>query len=835
MMGFVLLVAVVVLLVGPVLGIIGYVRSRHVKEELLILRAELKDLRKAFWKLSKEVESGVPFRPESVEAPPFAAPEIKLPAEEPVFHPKIPSYPFVGQGEPEESSFEPVALPDGEPGAAAESASIPGEAGEEIPEPVATDAGETTPPWRPTGFPSTSPTPPRPLELTLGTKWLNWIGAVLLLIGVAYGIKYAYDNQWIGPKGRLAIGAVAGVIAMGLGERFRRKNWTVLFQTLTGIGLAIFYICIYFSFQVYKLSGQQMAFGLATGVTALAIALAVAHNALPIAVFAVVGGFMSPVLLSTGENHPYALFTYIAILDLVAIGAAYFRKWRELDVLCFLGTIVLYAGWYQKYAAGDLPNQMEPALLYLSLFYVLFLVIPSLHSLVRKVDFMPEGPGFVFVNSIYALFFYYRMLYADHRWSLGFVVIAQALLVFVLFQAWVRRVGAGGSTPQSLLIITLALVTLAVPLHLKTHGIPIAWGVEGAVLAWLGVRYRQVFVRLGSVVALACAVGNLLTRLPLHAAYFTPVFNMPFLSWTLVSASALAAAWVLRPRAEKGPEFDQFFALAAFILGFATACVMLSLETSDFWRVRITMGALATDAYRPEFAVYRWCSLVVLWALIPTATTVALSRLGVLRGPWVSLQTACYLVGFGMFFVGLSSYRLGGTWLFANAVFPSFLAFPVALWIAAVMCWNRGERSAWTIFETGGHILLAILLALEIRRWDAASDLISSRVALSLISAVWALMAFSLILFGLVRRIRLRRILGFVLFGVTVAKVLAIDTSELDKAYRILSFIACGLLLVAASYFYQRFVHVLLEEKDRGDELGEPGKWTTDHTGGEGR
>ena len=70
-----------------------------------------------------------------------------------------------------------------------------------------------------------------------------------------------------------------------------------------------------------------------------------------IAVLALIGGFLSPVLLSTGENQPYILFSYIAILNLVALGAAYFRRWRGVDFLAFPGTMIMYQGWYFRFSA----------------------------------------------------------------------------------------------------------------------------------------------------------------------------------------------------------------------------------------------------------------------------------------------------------------------------------------------------------------------------------------------------------------------------------------------------------------------------------------------------
>jgi uncharacterized membrane protein len=141
------------------------------------------------------------------------------------------------------------------------------------------------------------------LEMKLGTRWLNWVGIVMLLVGIAFFLKYAYDNAWIGPKGRLALGTLFGITALLIGERFRRKDWDILFKVLSGGGLASFYLCIFFSFQIYNLSSQTVSMLLAILVTGLAVVMAVAHNAMSIAILALIGGFSSPVLLSTGQNH----------------------------------------------------------------------------------------------------------------------------------------------------------------------------------------------------------------------------------------------------------------------------------------------------------------------------------------------------------------------------------------------------------------------------------------------------------------------------------------------------------------------------------------------------
>lgn len=684
-----------------------------------------------------------------------------------------------------------------------EAALEPAAAAEALPE------AETAPQPAAPAPPSAKPAAPQSLEFVMGSKWLLWAGAVMVIIGVAYFLKYAYDNNYIGPKGRLAIGSFWGIVAMYLGEHFRRR-FAVLADGVTGIGLAIFYACVYFSFQVYHLSSAGVSFGFAIGVTALAITLAVAHNAVAIAVVAVIGGFLSPVLLSTGENHPYALFLYIAVLDLVAMGAAYYRRWRLLEGLCFLGTCLMYSGWYAKFYHTDQAGQMMPALIFATLFYLMFLLIPTLHGLIRRVRESPEGVTLVALNAFFWLMNYYRILYPEHSQMLGFVCIGQAVLMFVLFRAWTVRVGSDTRTAELLLIATLALVMAAVPLHLKLYGIPIAWGLEGALLAYAGVRFNQAITRFAAVAALVLAAGGLLHRLPLHTAVFVPVLNIPFGSWALVSAAAIVASWLLnrRPKVETDNWINGFLAPAAFVLGFALACGALSLEVAGYWQ-RVYTG--------PDRHTHAVDSLVLLWSIIPAAVATVLHRKRLLDTPFEVLMWACFVMGCFFFFVALFMDTGNAQLLFVNSRFPLRFPFLLALWWAASRYAADSRLTNSSVLEIAGYVLLAFLLASEIGQWSADSDIVNRRAGLALVSAVWAAEAMALIWFGLTSRRKMRRLVGFVLFGVTIGKVLLVDTQQLEQVYRIISFIGSGILIVGAAYFYHRYSAMLQKEEGNGE------------------
>ena len=650
----------------------------------------------------------------------------------------------------------------------------------------------------------------------MGTRWLNWAGAVMLIIGVAFLLKYAYDNSVIGPLGRLAIGTFMGMAALVLGEMTRRRAMPVVFHALTGLGLAIFYVCAFFAHLVYALVPAQTAFAAAAGVTVLAVAMAVGHNALPIAILAVLGGFISPVLLGTGEYLPHPFFAYLIVLNMVAMGAAWFRKWRALEVLCFAGTVILYFLWYQRFCTGPAmpPERLRHALGYLFLIHVIFLVVPMLNGMVRRRAETLEGLLLVLANCAYTIAFAYRMLYVPHPRMLGFIALAQSLLLFLLFQAWIRRVGTTNNTARSLLLIALGLATAAVPLHLRLYGIPIAWALEAVLLFAVGIRFRSMSTRMVGLAALLLAIGGLVHRMPLHTAEFRPLLNIPFASWMVVAAAAMAGAWLLhRSRAVLSAAEDGLLAVVS-VLAFAVATAAMSFEVEAYWSLN------RADLSRRVIPMYS--SLVLLWSAIVLAASGVPYARGTLRGTVRLLAFGSMAVLGVVFVMGLErTTRWDSHNLVANWACLPRLAAAAALFAFAWMLARVGHRGESRFTEAVAHGALLVLLTLELLRWTSTiyGPSEGQRIGLGIVSALWASHAAALVWFGLLRRVAMRRRLGFALFALAIAKVLLVDTAALETVYRIVSFLATGAFLMVAGYLYNKYAAALLRDgtQDRED------------------
>ena len=211
------------------------------------------------------------------------------------------------------------------------------------------------------------------LESRIGSHWLNRIGIAAVLIGVSYFLKFAFDNNWIGPAGRVTIGLLAGIAMVIWSERFRSKGYKAFSYSLKAVGIGAMYLSLWAAFQVYNLVPGGAAFAMMLAVTAATAAMAWAQDAQILAAFALTGGFSTPLLLSTGQNREIALFAYVAILDLATLALVRFKPWRRLLVMSYAGTLLLYIGWYSSFYDR---SQFNLTLAFATLFFAIFAIAP---------------------------------------------------------------------------------------------------------------------------------------------------------------------------------------------------------------------------------------------------------------------------------------------------------------------------------------------------------------------------------------------------------------------------------------------------------------------------
>ena len=184
------------------------------------------------------------------------------------------------------------------------------------------------------------------LETRIGSQWFNRIGILALLIGVAWFLKLAFDNHWIGPLGRVMIGLVAGAGLIAWSERFRNSGFAVFSYSLKAVGSGTLYLSLWAAFSLYHFVPASAAFATMILVTAFNGYMAWVQDAELLALYAIVGGLSTPLLLSTGANHEVTLFSYLLILDVAVLVLVALRPWSRLLFGAFVGTVLIFTGWW---------------------------------------------------------------------------------------------------------------------------------------------------------------------------------------------------------------------------------------------------------------------------------------------------------------------------------------------------------------------------------------------------------------------------------------------------------------------------------------------------------
>lgn len=431
------------------------------------------------------------------------------------------------------------------------------------------------------------------LEARIGSHWLNRIGITAVLICAAYFLKYAFDNKWIGETGRIAIGLISGIAVVLLSERFRSKGYRLFSFSLKAVGIGVLYLSLWAAFQVYHLMPSEVVFACMLVVTCATCAMALTQDAEILAVYSIVGGFATPLLLTTGVNREMALFSYVTLLDLGILGLVVFKPWRRLLWFGYAGTLILYLAWYSEYYDR---KQIEPTLIFASIFFAIFAVAPIL--MLRQERGLGTMPlAFAFVNAVTFFLQAYAMISDVSTTAMAWFSLALAAVYLSLNATRPRSSDKTAESNLKLmhLALAIALITVAIPIRLNAHWITIGWFVESGALLWLGNRIKSNLLNIFALAALVLGVGRLLFFDNFAAT--TLIFNLRMLVY--VVAIAVLALVAYYASAYESQEVRNIGAMAIVALN-ALALVALSYEIHDYYSRQIAAGLPGPALWAPE-------------------------------------------------------------------------------------------------------------------------------------------------------------------------------------------------------------------------------------------
>jgi len=399
------------------------------------------------------------------------------------------------------------------------------------------------------------------------------IGMLVLFAGVAALLKYAADQGWLTlpPELRLAGIAAAALGALVFAWRKRDSN-RVFALSLQGGAIGVLLLVVFAAFKIFGLVPAGAAFALSIVLVAGAGVLAVLQDAKALAVFALLAGFLAPIWLSTGSGNHVALFSYYAVLNAAIVGIAWRKSWRLLNLLGFAFTFGIGTVWG---ALDYAPAKYASTQPFLVLFFVFYLLIPLLFARRQPAGRRDLIDGcLVFGTPLVAFSLQAGLMqggtFEQNRLPLAFCALGLGALYAVL--AWrLRPRGSYATLAQSYALLAVGFATLAVPLALSAQATACVFALEGAALAWLGLRQSRWLPQLTGVgLQLAAAAAFWLAHADAGLSYAAsvagtdvPMFaNAAFMSALLIALAGLASAWAYRGRVA-------FMALMYYLWGLA--------------------------------------------------------------------------------------------------------------------------------------------------------------------------------------------------------------------------------------------------------------------------
>ncbi|HTL25525.1 MAG TPA: DUF2339 domain-containing protein, partial [Burkholderiales bacterium] len=341
--------------------------------------------------------------------------------------------------------------------------------------------------------PAPEPAAP-PAEPNFILKWFTGgntlvrVGIVILFIGVAFLIRYASEHVDVPIEMRLAGVAIGAIVLLVLGWRLREREGGYGL-VLQGGGIGVLYLVVFGALKIWKLLPAELAFVLLVAIALASAILAVAQDSRSLAVAGVTGGFLAPILASTGGGSHVMLFSFYLVLDLGVLVIAWYKAWRALNLLAFAFTFGIGAIWG---AEGYRPEHFTTTEPFLVAFFVLYVAIAVLYALRRAPSLKdPVDNVLVFGNPLVAAGLQMGMVRNIEYGAAWSAVALGAFYCVLAWQLWRRQRETLQLLVECFLALGVAFATLAIPLAFDGRWTAASWALEGAAALWVGTRQNR--------------------------------------------------------------------------------------------------------------------------------------------------------------------------------------------------------------------------------------------------------------------------------------------------------------------------------------------------------
>ena len=682
------------------------------------------------------------------------------------------------------------------------------------------------------------PKQPSDLEKIIGESWINKIGILIVIIGVAIGAKYSIENELISPLTRIILGYLVGVGLLGFGIKLKPKFEGYSAVLVSG-SISIFYFITYFAYSFYNLIPQILAFAMMLIFTVFTVFAAIKYNRVVIAHIGLIGAYAVPFLLSSGSGRVDILFSYMLIINLGILFISIKRDWKTLHYSAFFFTWLIYGSWFaDKSFYSSLQGYEALGIGFATAFFLIFYGVSLFNNIISKEKLDKINIILILLNSFIYFGFGYGIFNSNTKLDtyLGLFTLFNAVIHFVVLFFIKSKKLADSTLFYSTLGMVFTFITIAIPIQLDGSWVTLLWIAQGTILFWIGKTKNIPIYEKISLPILGLSFLSLLEDWSFYRyannGDIQAFWNINFLTGILAILGYGFVVYLSRKHAEteENQKFSPFNAIKSFYLPallVLTAYLTFRNEIAYYFNYWYESSSLKGKEISEidDYSLYNYDINVFKNIYLIAYSLVFFGGLALLNfhkfknkvlgisAIIIGLLTLLSAQTFGLEELGELRYAYinGGSNEYFDVNF-NYILVRYLLWgSVAFALWAIFKNTKSIIENTKFHIFLEMVIHIsilnflsnELVTWmDIAGYQDIFKLGLSILWSVYSLLLVSL---GIYKKKKYLRISALVLFGVTLAKLFLYDISNLSTISKTVVLIVLGLLLLIISFLYNKF------------------------------
>lgn len=649
----------------------------------------------------------------------------------------------------------------------------------------------------PTSVPKPIPTPisaPKSkdkidLEKFIGENLISKIGILITIIGVMIGVKYSIDHDLINPLTRVILGYLSGISLLIIGFKLKKKyiNYSSI---LVGGAMAVMYIVSYIAYSMFDLITLSATFLLMFIFTIFTVLSALTFNKQVIAHIGLIGAYAVPFILSN-ETVP---LLYIAGVNIGILFISFKKDWRALYYAASFFTWIIVTAWYNN--DYHMEEQFSSALLYITFFYLTFYTTFIAHKVKKNKEFKMGDIVRLLSNSLIYFTFGYLILDEHTVGSqfLGAFAVLNGAIHFGVSTILYRKKQLDKGIFYLIIGLAISFISIAIPIQLDQKMVTLLWGFEALLLFWIGrTKKIDIYEKLSYAVIAISIISFIqdyyqFERLISYAEKEILIWDA-HIQAALGVIFALVFSYMFKIN-RKMPSPKAANPIRSAINFIIPTAAILSIYSTIY--VELIAGLVTNEvSISSKFAISTNYTIIFLSVL----TLINIKYIKNLLVSRISIIISIYLILAGLTLISNNNDTISNL---------SYLSLIVLLY--TIFKSSRkpilGAKTD-TIFDIIISTVVMFMLSTKV------IDLSTNRLHLSII---WSVYALGIVALGIWKKRKHLRVVAIVIFGITVAKLFLFDISYLGTISKTIIFISTGVLLLIASFLYNKYQNKISNE-----------------------